>query len=256
MNRLHKFLSVFLLLTALMFSSCSKKVLHLSSVDSRSYRMDESHDSEDKDIDAMISPYRKDLAKVMQVKIATCSEEIRKEKPNSPLLNFVADALLTAARDWSKSEVDIAIQNYGGIRVSSLPKGDITVGHIYELMPFENTLVILKLKGKELKRMLDRMADYGGWPISSGSSFKISDSETAENIIINGKSFDSNKVYSVALPDYVANGGDNTGNLVEEERIESGVLIRDLIIEQLKKSGKIEVNHEVRIFTTENEKKK
>jgi 2',3'-cyclic-nucleotide 2'-phosphodiesterase (5'-nucleotidase family) len=241
-NRLLAYLALFIVV------SCAPKVNHLASVDSQRYRLDESFAQEDKDIDQLISPYRNELDQKMNIVIAQSNEEIFKEKPNSPLLNFMADALLEAARKVHEKEVDLAVQNYGGIRVSSLPKGQITIRNIYELMPFENTLVILEVKGPIIKNLFDRIAAYGGWPISEGCHFKIINDAYADEIVINGKPYDQNATYTIALPDYIANGGDKAGEFESLNRYETGLLIRDLIIEQLKQSGTLEINHEIRIF--------
>lgn len=227
--------------------SCTPKVMHLASVDERTYRMDERYSTQDDDIESMISPYRENLNKTMDVVIAQNPEEIFKEKPNSPLLNFMADMLLVSSRKVSEDHVDLAVQNYGGIRVSSLPKGNITVGNIYELMPFENTLVILEVPGDDLKKLFDRIADYGGWPISEGTSFTIIDNKYADSIIIDGKAFDTSKTYRLALPDYIANGGDKANYFKNCKRTDTGILIRDLLIEEVKLLGKIPINHEIRI---------
>ena len=109
-------------------------------------------------------------------------------------------------------------------------KGDLTVGDIYEVMPFDNKLVILNLSGDKTLMLLNRIADYGGWPISSNLTFSIED-DKATNIMIKGKPFDIKKSYRVALPDYTANGGDRCKFLKEEPQIDNDKMIRDLIIE-------------------------
>src|SRR6185436_12226907 len=67
----------------------------------------------------------------------------------SPLPNLVADAF----RETGKTQ--IAIHNVGGIR-SKIAKGKITWGNVFEVLPFQNTLVTLKLTGSQLKRTLER----------------------------------------------------------------------------------------------------
>lgn len=246
MNRTYK--EFFYLLLIIMFAlGCSPKVNHLANVKDKSYRLDEKFGEKDQSIEEIISPYRTELDKTMNVVIAQSAEVINKAKPNSPLLNFMADVLLTGARKVYDGNIDLAVQNYGGIRVNSLPAGDITVGNVYELMPFDNTLVILEVQAAVVKEMLDRMADYGGWPISEGTSFRIVDEKYADDIIINNKPFDINATYTLALPDYIANGGDKVDNFKGAKRTDTGILIRDLIIDQLKESGILNINHEIRI---------
>ncbi|MFN8316800.1 MAG: 5'-nucleotidase [Chitinophagales bacterium] len=96
--------------------------------------------------------------------------------------------------------------NLGGIRQPQLPAGNVTLGNIFELMPFDNMIVLLVLDGKTTKQFLDIMAASGGLPIS-GVRYTISN-ETATAISFNGVPFDENKTYTLAISDYLANGGD------------------------------------------------
>ena len=138
--------------------------------------------------------------------------------------------LQTTANIEFDGYVDFAVQNYGGLRVPVVAKGDLTVGDIYEVMPFDNKLVVLNLTGEKTLMLLNRIADYGGWPISSNLTFAIED-EKATDIMIKGESFDIKKSYRVALPDYTANGGDRCTFLMKEPQEDNDKMIRDLVIE-------------------------
>jgi 2',3'-cyclic-nucleotide 2'-phosphodiesterase (5'-nucleotidase family) len=81
--------------------------------------------------------------------------------------------------------IDFAVQNYGGIRLPAIPKGDISVGKIYELMPFDNVMYIMELEGSIVQMFFDRMAESGGWPVSRNVYFEISYGK-AKNIQIKG----------------------------------------------------------------------
>ncbi len=78
----------------------------------------------------------------------------------------MADAIYYGATQHFKMAVDAAFVNYGGIRISQLPKGEVTSGKIFELMPFDNIVVLQKLKGSVLQEFLDLIAERGGWPAS------------------------------------------------------------------------------------------
>ena len=129
--------------------------------------------------------------------------------------------------------VDFACQNYGGIRIPALARGNVTVGSIYELMPFDNTLKILTIDGPTTQQLLDRIAEKGGWPISRTLSFTI-DNDRATNIVIKGQPFDINNSYKVALPDYIADGGDDCSFLLGAPAETDDRMIRDIIIDWLK----------------------
>ena len=113
------------------------------------------------------------------------------------------------------------------------------VGKIFELMPFDNILVLQKLKGSELQQLLDLIAARGGWPVA-GMTMQIKDKK-AINVMVGGKPLDPNAVYSVVNSDFVANGGDNADLLKALPRDTKGYLMRDALfdyINKLKREGK------------------
>lgn len=188
---------------------------------------------EDEVLSAMIKPYHDEMAEEMDVVIGELEEDLNKQKPNSNLGNWFTDVLYTEANKMFFSEVDLAVQNYGGLRISTVPKGPVTVGKIYELMPFDNMLVVVEVSGTILKKFLDGIARSGGWPISHTVSFRISEDREAENITIHGNPIDMSRSYRIAIPDYVANGGDSSAYFEGITQENSGVFIRDVIIEHL-----------------------
>ena len=95
-------------------------------------------------------------------------------------------------------------------------------------------LVVLNLPSNAVQTFLDGIAQSGGWPISQSVTFEISEQRKAVNVLIHGKPLQKDKIYRVAIPDYVANGGDQTEVLRAYEQENSGVFIRDVIIEHLK----------------------
>jgi 2',3'-cyclic-nucleotide 2'-phosphodiesterase (5'-nucleotidase family) len=135
--------------------------------------------------------------------------------------------------------------NYGGVRLIQLPAGNLTVGKMYELMPFDNLLVIQKLKGDIVQKFLDRIASSGGWPIS-GITFQIKDKK-AVNINVGGKPFNINNTYTIANSDFVINGGDSDNILKGIPFQNIGYNMRDALIEYVTKMKKISVKEENRI---------
>lgn len=215
--------------------SCSKQI-YTADIDTSYYRVNYKNTT-DKDIDKMIAPYKSQLDAQMNDVIAINPEEMTKRRPSSVLGNWFSDALLEESSRIYGVDIDMAMQNYGGIRVPALAKGKVTVGNIYELMPFDNKLVILELDGKTTKMLLDRVAEKGGWPVSKTLSLDIQ-GDKATNIMIKGEPFDIDKTYTVALADYIANGGDNCFFLADSKRTDKDILIRDIIIDHLKSKPK------------------
>jgi 2',3'-cyclic-nucleotide 2'-phosphodiesterase (5'-nucleotidase family) len=191
--------------------------------------------SDDSEINALISPYRDQLSDEMNEVIGMSDMNLRKAKPESTMGNWFADILKDEASRLYGSKVDCAFQNYGGLRVSSLSKGEVTRGEIFELMPFENMLVVIEAKGEVLRKLLDRIAVFGGWPSSKGLSFEIKDT-IAHNIMLDGKPLDDQANYVFALPDYISNGGDNCDFLKDQKSTNLNVLLRDAVIQNLKRN--------------------
>lgn len=181
-------------------------------------------------------PYKKMLEKDMNRVIAVSETEMFKGKPESGLTNFLADLLLEEGNRYLKNtphsfQTDISYFNYGGIR-TFLSKGEITVGKIYELMPFENEMVFLKLNGWQVQEFLNAVANHGGDSVG-GVRFKISDGK-ATGVSIGGKSLQADKNYWLVTNDYIAQGGDDFEMLTQRsEFVNSGQKIRDLIISHL-----------------------
>ncbi len=237
---MHKSLHIlWIFLVAFGVTSCSKKI-HTADIDTSYYQINKRNKT-DKDLDKFISPYKKQLDAKMNEVIAYSEREMNKRQPNSTLGNWFADVLLGEAEYVFKREIDIAMQNYGGIRVPFLKRGDITVGNIYELMPFDNKLVLLTMDGKLLQQLLDRVAEKDGWPVSNTLRFAIN-GDRATDIFIKDEPIDMSKKYTVAIADYIANGGDNCFFLEQAEREDKDVMIRDLIIDHLKRKPSGEKN--------------
>ena len=96
---------------------------------------------------------------------------LTKGRPESSLGNWTADLLLAAARDlFPGYAIAFAVQNYGGLRLSEIGTGPLTVSELYELMPFDNELVLVELGGATLRAFIDHTLADGGWPVSEGLS--------------------------------------------------------------------------------------
>ena len=205
----------------------------------------------DKNIEKLIAPYSAQLSDKMDVSLGQLEEDLVKDRPNSNLGNWFTDTLLEEANGMFFKACDIAMQNYGGLRVPSLGKGELTVRDIYELMPFDNTVVAIDIPGTVLQQLLDQNAQSNGWPISHTLNYKIKHRKATE-VTIHGEPIDNNKIYRLVVPDYVANGGDASGILKSYPQEDSGVFVRDAIIEhllQLQAENKaIEVDNSKRIF--------
>lgn len=213
------------LLTALV--SC--KVNHLADVQISAYRVAEVENiNEDPEILAMISPYKTQVEEEMNVVIGRAVEKM--EKSEGTLGNWMADVVLRQGQIYDGGHIDCALLNTGGIRIPALQKGPITKGLVFELMPFDNQLVVVEMNASVFQQLADKMAERGGWPLSEGLRYTIQDGK-AVGVLIRGAAPDPAKTYRILLPDYIANGGDDCFFLVDQPQKELGVLVRDAIIE-------------------------
>ncbi|MDF2447899.1 MAG: 5-Nucleotidase domain protein [Bacteroidota bacterium] len=178
-----------------------------------------------------MAPYKKRHDEQMYAVIAKSEEALVKGDLESTLGNFFCDAVIYETKKLlgnDSSMLDVAVFNKGGLR-NSLPKGNITIGNIFELMPFDNEVVLLKLSGSQFEDMCDKIAEKGGIPVG-GMRLTISESK-AGNISVKGKPFDKFKDYWVVTSDYLANGGDSyTFFKNAKERKITNVLLRNMII--------------------------
>jgi 2',3'-cyclic-nucleotide 2'-phosphodiesterase (5'-nucleotidase family) len=193
----------------------------------------------DSQIVKMYLPYKYEIDREMLRVIAISAEEMVKNKPESELTNLLADLLLEEGKreltrlgkDFSPS---LSFFNYGGIR-TFLPKGEINVRKIFELMPFENEMVFLKLTGEQVNEFLNIVAEKGGDSVG-GVRFTISGSK-ATGITIGGEPIAPDQEYWLVTNDYVASGGDGIEVFVQrKDFIQAGVKIRDAIINYLERN--------------------
>lgn len=186
----------------------------------------------DADIESFVAPYAEKLTEAMDEVIGRASSPLYLKKPESSLGNFLADIVQEASQINSGKQKNLfSVLNYGGIRVNEIPEGEIKIRAIYELLPFENTVVIMEMNQKELQQFLDHISKRGPWPISKEISYKINSIDSsAMEILINNKPINATDKYYVAMPDYIANGGDDCAFLKEHPRESTDLLLRDAVI--------------------------
>lgn len=189
---------------------------------------------EDQEVTVMIAPYKMQLDAVMNEVLGTLPADLTKQKPESTLGNWVADVILERVRKEGH-QVDLAIVNYGGLRVPYLSAGPLTRGELFELSPFDNTIQVLDVPGHKLDSVFLLIAETEGWPVSKDVKLVISNKKVV-SAIINNQPLDPGKIYKVATLDYVATGGDNMKMLIPLSRIQTGLILRDVLIENVRES--------------------
>jgi len=210
--------AAFLIILSIILHSCAQYVKEVDHVVADNMRISERlTKKEDSSIAEMISV------------------DLIKDSPESTLGNWFADILMAEAVKYD-DRVSFALQNRGGVRINSIKSGEITRGKIYELMPFDNFLVIMQLKGTVLSEFVSHIAEDGGWPTSK--ELRVKKIGEKVEIAINGDEIEPQKTYWIALPDYVANGGSDSKMIMSEPQTDTGDMIRDILIRHLSEVGK------------------
>ena len=177
-------------------------------------------------------PFKAGLDSQMNTVVAISKVEITRSQPEGPLNNLVADAMADVAAAHNIA-FDMVHTNYKGLR-RSLPQGELKTYHVYELMPFENYLVTLQLRGYQVQTLFDYMAANGGDPISK-ATFRIKNRK-AVDVVLNGRALDAAKTYTILTSDYLANGGDEASVYLEgRNRTDLPLKLRDVILSYLRK---------------------
>lgn len=205
-----------------------KSHYHVSEVKPSHYELKTAKNDSIANLSAL--PYKAGLDKEMKTVIAKSDSSLTRDGFESSLGNFV----LMATEEFiniNRPEIAgncVLFINRGGLR-NNLPMGEITKGNIFEVMPFDNEIVILTLSGQKLKESIDGMIKENKL-ISFNLLMDLKDKQ-AENIIVYSSPFDINKTYKVVTTDYLAMGGDNChffGKPISYET--TGVKLRDAII--------------------------
>jgi 2',3'-cyclic-nucleotide 2'-phosphodiesterase (5'-nucleotidase family) len=239
-------LRYFLLLLLTSFSAC-RPAYHVQKQSGHTYPVDKTV-AADSNLLKMIQPYKQQMQQVMQEVIGYNDTILTKAQPESSLGNLLADAQLWKAKTADTSVV-ASVANYYGLRLAYLASGPITVGKMYELMPFDNTIVIINVPGTVMQEFCNHIAASGGWPIS-GMRFGIQNTQ-AINIEIDGRSLDRQQVYKIAVNDYLAGGGDKCSFLKPLKATPTNTFVRDALIEYVRRQQSLRVAVEKRIHYAE-----
>jgi len=159
-----------------------------------------------------IAPYRKRIDDEMGAVLAYAPTSLSKsEGPyNTAIGNMMADAVYELSNPVFKKrtgkEIDAVLLNHGGIR-STLNAGDVTMRTAFDIMPFENSVVVVELSSEQIKEMFSYLESGKAHPISN-MQIILDQDEKLKSTTINGKPVEEGKTYFVATNDYLQQGGD------------------------------------------------
>ncbi|GAB3904986.1 5'-nucleotidase [Larkinella knui] len=187
-----------------------------------------------------LQPYKQKMDQTMNEVLVQSAVPLDRAKPESAINNMLTDAMLQYAQQKLGQAADCSHLNYGGIR-TGLPKGPIRIGNIYEVMPFDNQLVMLTLKGSMLRQFFEYFvgseADEKSLVVG-GVRVVIKDNVITNLTFTNGKTFDPNQTYTVLMSDYIADRGGKTAFLKDAvARKDFNVALRDVFIDYFRQLG-------------------
>ncbi len=191
-------------------------------------------------IDSIVKPYQEELNSEMNEVIAQAEKDFVSGRPNGSLNNWATDLVLVSqTRNVRLSIPVMVLLNFGGLR-NSINQGDVTIGDIYKVMPFDNEIVWAELPISALKDIEAYLINSGGEPIAGATLQNGSLTLNSEN--------SQAETFLVITSDYLLNGGDKMTFF--EKRVSdnsTGVLLRDAMISEAKSQGTLIWSEEERI---------
>lgn len=193
-------------------------------------------------VERVLAPYRSKVEAAFGRVLCQAPQGLFRGRKGEPdTLGFwMADLMRAAAAKATGLRVDAAITNSGGLRANLRP-GPVTVGDVYEVMPFENALVVVEMTGAEIIRAVKQgLERRGGEPVSN---LKASLSGTPEQAVClvtfaDGRAIDPGATYRVATSDYLAKSGDTMRSLAGRKTIATGLRMRDAALQACEDLGK------------------
>jgi len=197
--------------------------------------------ADDPSVTGLLAPYR-DKVIALSMVIGKLEGNLKKETVGAgPLGNFVTDAMLRVAREMSGKDVVLALTNNGGLRKNEIAAGELHASDIFELMPFENSLLVVDLSGTQILKILQsgtRDPQAGArihyrWNAQNRTeviSAKLLDQEKHEHDI------DPNAIYSVVTIDYLYNLKSGTYAVLQEAKQVKplNTMLRDAVLNYVK----------------------
>ncbi len=227
-------------ITIVLLTACAERPPTLTLIEGKQLPINSEVPSNDS-IETFLQPFRNRVNSVVDSVLAFAPKEIVKTdgKLNTSEGNLMADILMAQSQPIFRSrtghDVDIALLNFGGIR-NVISAGNVTARAAYEVMPFENYIVVLELPGKAIREMVgyiiasNRPQPFGGMKIVLNSD------GTLQSVNIQGKPFDENRTYYLATIDYLLYGGGKMNFLTEHKSVtELDYLLRNAMIDYFTK---------------------
>lgn len=196
-----------LLVPGLLLASSCASHYGLAGVERSRILIDARYDAQpDEEAARFIAPYRQAVDSMMGPVMGRAAHDMAVHRPESDLSNLVSDILLESSEQFGEHP-DFAVYNMGGIR-AALSEGDVTVGDILDMAPFENKICFLTLTGEKVTELFRQIASVGGEGVSRGVRMTITRDGRLLSAEVKGKPIDPKAAYRIVTLDYVAQGND------------------------------------------------
>ncbi|WP_309641599.1 5'-nucleotidase [Flavobacterium sp.] len=245
-------LSYFVLfLTFLLSVSCRQQKLYVTKIEGKEIGITDKN-KEVAAIEEFIKPYREHIDQDLSTILAVAPQTLDKNGEwQTPMGNMFSDAVMLKGNPVfmarEKKSIDIVLLNAGGVR-SIIPQGNVTARTAFEIMPFENSLVVIGLKGEQIEEMLQYIITEKKPHPLSGMTFTIDKNNVAKDIMIQGKPFLRANIYYVGTNDYLANGGDNMNFFKKGvQKYDLDYKLRNILIDYFKDVDTIPMTTDTRI---------
>jgi len=229
-------------LSLILFTSCKPKYLY--KIEARQIAITDTLKI-NQTIEDYIKPYRIQIDKNLDSVISYAKHTYSKKDGqfNTAIGNMMADAVFEQSNPVFESRtgksIDIVLLNHGGIR-AIISKGHITTRTAYNVMPFDNSVVVVKMKGTKVLELVNYLVtEQKAHPIH-GLQIVLDDALQLKSATINGESIDETKSYFVATSDYLYNGGDRMTFFIPNEDMHLlNYQIRNVLIDYFTKKDTI-----------------
>ena len=244
-----------LCLLLLIFSCASTKI---SKIEGKRLDIDENISS-NQAIEDYIKPYRDHINKKMDSVISYAPETYTKSDGdyNTAIGNLMADAVYSEGNPiFNKrtgKNIDLVLLNHGGIR-SIISKGNVTIRTAFEVMPFENSVVVAAINGSQVNEMMLYLSKAKrAHPVSHQLQLTLDEDYNVKSVFINGEPINNSKIYYVATNDYLYNGGDGMTFFQPNEGLYVlNYKIRDVLIDNFKKKDTLNPKQDQRFIQVNN----
>lgn len=226
-------------ITTILLVSCNQKDYRLAKVTGSKTEIDTTIQSIH-EIDEFIAPFKKSLDVQMDEELSFNPVSMNKNdyKYNTPLGNMLAAIVLELGEPIYTSRtgknIDVVLLNHGGIR-AGLPAGPVTMRRAYEIMPFDNEIIIVELTGEKMNELINYLIDRKSAHPFNGMQIILNADNSINKVSIQNKPLDKSKTYTVATSDYLYSGGDNMSFFKEAPMVKIDYKIRNATIDYFKK---------------------